>query len=677
MPTEAPKKLLIRSGLKSDESFTGYIIRLTELNQYDSPSWIFRRAGIGYLRQKCAATSHAPIDLSALASLSNVDLPDLESLRYPTDRRSNSEYRRLFFGLTVPQYVIRQNHPKICPACLREAAYIRRIWEFTLVTVCPMHRCLLEDKCPNCGKHISWLRNRVTVCPCNYDWREYKSPAIENSELSITLQIHLLCHMTVERVSTRPDEIFKSNRLYRMDLQYLVATLIFIASQLIRSGHQRGKRLIDTTGKNFARTMRNVEIHELLCKSLTVFNDWPNNYFDFLEWRREHIPNRRFTSGINRDFYEYKSALYYQLAASQFDFMREAFEEYLATKWEGGYTAYLKRLSPALLARSKYASKNEAKEFLHITGGGVGRLIALGKLKAVVRQEGNVKSFLIERSSLEFVKHEFGQLLNFKQTMAILDVAKQRVYQLLEYGLLKPVSGGCIDQRSELAFSLEDIRSLLTVIGSKVEKARQVAPSESIGFLKTLRILGRKSINIGQFIQIILEGTICPIEVNTKAGLSSMLFSKIDINRYIIELERNRLGETYSAAEVAEKLGVGLSNVRFLINKGIIPVCRPAVKGHHDLRISKSTVDIFNSTYVLPAKLVHQFNTTSSRLTNLLIAHGINPISGPKNDGGRQYIFNREDLEKVDLEAIWRESESEHIGRLNERKLICNSQNLI
>lgn len=670
MTAKAPKKLLIRSRPKPDESFTGYIIRLTELNEYDSPSWIFRRVGIGYIRQKCAATSHAPIDLSALASLSNVDVSDLEPLRCPIDRQSNSSYRRLFYGLTVPQYVIRQKHPKICPVCLREAAYTRRIWEFALVTVCPIHRCLLMDECPSCGKRISWFRNRVTVCPCRYDWREYRSPVIENLDSNVTRQIYLLCHLTAEDARTRLDDTFKSTPLYGVDLQNLVAALLFIASQFTHADYKRGQRLIDTTGKNFARTKRNVEIHGLLCKALSVFNDWPNNYFDFLEWRRRHRPNRRFTSGLGRDFHEYKSALYYQLAAGQLDFMRDAFEEYLATRWEGGYAAYLKRLNPTLLVRSKYASKNEAKEYLHITGGGVERLIASGKLKAVIRHIGDVRTVLIERDSLEFVKREIGQVLNLKQAATVLGVTKQRVYELVECKLLKPVGGEYVDRRSSLAFSLEEVRSLLTAISRKLKKGRQVALNENIGFLTALRKVSRKSINIGQFIQVILDGTICPVGADTKTGLSSLIFSKVDIDCYITELERGRLGETHSATEVAEKLGIGLNNTRFLITKGLIQVCRPAVKGHHDLRISKSAVDIFNSTYVLPAKLVHQFNTTSSRLTNLLIAHGINPISGPKVDGGKQYIFNREDIEKVDLEALWHESESEHVGRLNERKLI-------
>jgi DNA-binding transcriptional MerR regulator len=116
--------------------------------------------------------------------------------------------------------------------------------------------------------------------------------------------------------------------------------------------------------------------------------------------------------------------------------------------------------------------------------------------------------------------------------------------------------------------------------------------------------------------------------------------------------------------------GVGVTGTRFLITKGIIQIRRQAVKGHYDLRISKSAIDLFTFTYVLPAKLALQFNTTSARLTNLLITGGVNPLSGPKVDGGKQYVFRRTDIEGIDLEAIWRDSAGEHISRLNEGKLI-------
>jgi len=86
-------------------------------------------------------------------------------------------------------------------------------------------------------------------------------------------------------------------------------------------------------------------------------------------------------------------------------------------------------------------------------------------------------------------------------------------------------------------------------------------------------------------VQYILGGTIRVVGVNKKPGLSSLVLSRSDIKGYITELDQIKLGETFSVPEVAKCLGIGLANTRFLITKGIIQICRQAVKGHYDLRI--------------------------------------------------------------------------------------------
>lgn len=647
----------------------GYILRLTELNGYDTPAWIIREAGIRYISERCAATSHTLLDLSGLATLTGVNPADLESLRYPVYRPANSNFKRLFFNLPVSQYLIRPKHPKVCPCCLLETTYNRRIWEFVLVTACPLHKCLLLDECPNCRKRIAWSRNRVAICGCGFDWRDYNPTMIASTELHVTQQIHWSCQL-VNSIDTEPSNSDKSNHLYTVDLQHFTSALLFIASQLADTVYKRRKRMVDTTGKNFARTMRNAEIHSLLCKAWAVFSDWPENYFQFLEWRRLHTPKRRFIFGLNRDFSEYKCALYQQLASEQLDFMRSAFEEYLVTKWDGGHIANMRRISPYIRMNSRYVSRKDAQKFLHIKVEGVDTLIALGKLKAVVRNNGRSRAILIERASLESIKHEFEHSLSLKQAAGILGISSRRVYELIECNLLRPFKGEGIDGRSDWTFRSEEIKCLLAAVIGRLTKGSRVATGDNISFLKALRKLVRVNIGIGQFIQTILDSTIRIVGVSTKPGVASLIFSKSDIKDYITELERIRLGETFSVPEVAKHLGIGVTNTHFLIAKGIVKIRRQAVKGHYDLRISKSAVDLFNSTYVLPAKLARQFDTTSTRLTNLLISHGVNPISGPKVDGGKQYVFRKTDIKQIDLGAIWRASESEQISRLNERKLI-------
>ncbi|MUG98510.1 hypothetical protein F7734_41940 [Scytonema sp. UIC 10036] len=50
------------------------------------------------------------------------------------------------------QYIIYKCALKLCPYCLTESAYCRKIWDWDLVKACYLHQCVLINKCPGCQK---------------------------------------------------------------------------------------------------------------------------------------------------------------------------------------------------------------------------------------------------------------------------------------------------------------------------------------------------------------------------------------------------------------------------------------------------------------------------------------------------------------------------------------------
>jgi hypothetical protein len=157
---------------------------------------------------------------------------------------------------------------------------------------------------------------------------------------------------------------------------------------------------------------------------------------------------------------------------------------------------------------------------------------------------------------------------------------------------------------------------------------------------------------MGKFVRAILDDEIIPCGEAAKPGLAALLFSKDKISDYVFRQRWNQMGETYSAREAAKLLGVTKEVVHFLARKEILPHRSEADEGYPELLIGKDDLELFNYIYVLPAKVAAQLGTVSGYLTSLLIAQGIQPVSGPKTDGGRQYIFRRADLDGVDIAGI-------------------------
>src|SRR2546421_2395892 len=148
--------LLIRGKPNADESLMGYIIRLTERNGYPSPSWIVKRAELNYgINRSCSFVYKSPETLSGLSHLTGASISELAAITYSPEK----SYRYdscLFYGNVLHQSFVRLGYPKLCPHCLSESPYCRRVWDLPAATTCLKHKCLLMDECPSCMRRISW-----------------------------------------------------------------------------------------------------------------------------------------------------------------------------------------------------------------------------------------------------------------------------------------------------------------------------------------------------------------------------------------------------------------------------------------------------------------------------------------------------------------------------------------
>ncbi len=72
-------------------------------------------------------------------------------------------------GVLPPTHVVGE-FVRHCPRCLQDVSHSRTyeplIWGLELVTACPVHECLLEERCPSCGRNQPPLRYRSLAGLC-------------------------------------------------------------------------------------------------------------------------------------------------------------------------------------------------------------------------------------------------------------------------------------------------------------------------------------------------------------------------------------------------------------------------------------------------------------------------------------------------------------------------------
>lgn len=367
----------------TDESLMGYIIRLTEQNGYPSPSWIISRTRLSSrVTRSCSFVYSSPETFRCLASLTGATIPELASTAYHHD---------LFSGLPVPPSSTRLSQPKICPGCLTESLYCRRVWDLFAVTTCPKHKCFLLDECPNCNMPITWVRNRVSVCPCEFDWREATVTPAEELEMAVTRHLHYLCGLPVG--GSDSSEAFNQSPIMNLALHDFLLALFFFA------GLYQGISV--STGKHLLIGRNNRDIHTLLTIVRPVFENWPKNFHQFLRWRIEQErgaprTHYRLKSTLYRDFGRFYIGLYQVLTGTQFEFIRNSFIGYLIDEWDGGNLPSNNKKDKKQHLRGKYVLKSDARRLLNADEQQIFNLIEAGRVRTLVRSKGMERLIFVD-----------------------------------------------------------------------------------------------------------------------------------------------------------------------------------------------------------------------------------------------------------------------------------------
>lgn len=147
------------------ENIFGYLIRLASLNRADGARSLLR-----------SALGHQPTNIGQddIGRLSEFCRLTADELHHCSGLVRRGSYLRVQWQV-CGHWVSRESfmvgsRARVCPACLREDAYVRGLWSLSLYTACCHHRCRLIETCPGCQRPIQWRRNSVRYCRCGFDF---------------------------------------------------------------------------------------------------------------------------------------------------------------------------------------------------------------------------------------------------------------------------------------------------------------------------------------------------------------------------------------------------------------------------------------------------------------------------------------------------------------------------
>lgn len=320
-------RFLFRSKLNHMESGRGYLIKIAEELDYKSPQWITSCVG-----ENINAINNEPV-LNKLAPVLRYPPSEFKKHFYLNVGGLGANSLRSFFGQTVPKKFLNFSTPRICPLCITEHGYIKGYWDINLVTACPEHNCELIDTCPDCYKPLTWNRSSISKCNCGFRFSNIKGIPASKNLLNMTKLIYQAAEQSENFVDVVPKLGF-SQEILNLSLQNLLKLTNYIGFKF------RPKR--EDLKKIAAR--RNVLRHrfDVVETAGTVLSEWPSNYLEQL-----YIINITYQvkTTVNEqvfvNFHRFYKELIKDFSAPEFNFLRDAFDEYLNSYWETIFRVFL------------------------------------------------------------------------------------------------------------------------------------------------------------------------------------------------------------------------------------------------------------------------------------------------------------------------------------------------
>lgn len=230
----------------------------------------------------------------------------------------------------------------------------------------------------------------MAICSCKFDWREFSVSPVGEQELRLTCHIYQLCGLSIAEAESQK----LSERISRLSLNDLLRALFFVA------GQQRG--LSSATSRNLVAVGKSQNFHSILTEAYPVFENWPINYFRFLDQRRvlERKVTRtyqRMKSTLYGEFGSFYSGLHSVLSGSQFDFMRGAFIEYVTqNRMLDCLPDPMNNKTVEDALKSQYVLKSDVRRLLGVDYAWINHRIETGTLRTIVRSKGKKRLIFIK-----------------------------------------------------------------------------------------------------------------------------------------------------------------------------------------------------------------------------------------------------------------------------------------
>ncbi|MBT2685429.1 TniQ family protein [Bacillus sp. ISL-37] len=600
---------------KSNESLRGYILRLTHLNMYETPRWIYELMGKDFNKSKHTNVFLPAIEtLNVLSKITSLSINNLKNLCFWVDNGNNS----------LSNVFIHSHICKICPICLKEKGYYENFWELIFITVCPEHNCLLIAKCPNCNKNINWDRSDLFTCRCSFDLRK----CIPTSSDELSSKFAAFIRLKIEQINNSySSPLHEDSPLTDLEINDIFRLINLFALKLSTTTI-RGSKLP-------YKSLDTEDVNDLVKNSYMLFMNWPNNFYAFLNNIKVENGN-----GVSREFGSFHRTITKNY--KEFDFLLRAYKNYILINRENYISHNFNRIFEKDEIIHSYLTGSEAADYLGLKLSTIQELVKVNTLTGFIKNSGSFVLTFVNYDSIESLNWKMKNWLTIKQTRNYLNVGEKALNGLLNVNLLEYIEIPRRNGAVKRFFNPIRLNQLIQQLEAKMlsfENHNLITAEQSTKLINSFV----KGYSYGNFIMNILNESIIPRGKNKNMeGIKSYLYSKEEIKEYAtLVVKKNQV--YLSLRQAAKLLHYREENIKMLVENGLLKKddCFNGYRFHF------KDIQTFRKKYVDLKGIPKEFSLAFKPTLINLRRNGIYPILEPKVDGVRKYLFERRTISEI------------------------------
>ncbi|OGB35321.1 MAG: hypothetical protein A3F78_11765 [Burkholderiales bacterium RIFCSPLOWO2_12_FULL_61_40] len=373
-----------------------------------------------------------------------------------------------------------------------------------------------------------------------------------------------------------------------------------------------------------------------------ILNSWPTGISSFL--KRLHAQGCVDQKGkLPKAFGGFYSALYRGFKEVEFDFLRTAFENYVAEHWAGAIGKRNRRLDIRVLNSLAWIPANHACQILGVSRRRLNGLIEKERLQADRRiTAGNRIFIVVKRSEVQNLALTLDDGVPLSDVARRLGFKKQRLLSLLP--IICPQAEKLGEQGCPWAIPITWLEGWEAQIQSYTCVALVDSESVSLGHL--LRYWPWTDGQIGHLLTDILNSKIVPVgRLESINGIGSLILETSQLKTWFSGKQKVPCSEL-TIPEVSLRIGVKQEVAYALVRIGLLQTAMRKIGRRTEQRVPTDALKNFERQYVFGRDIAQTLGRSSRSITAFLASEGVEPIAGPAINKCRQILFERDSVSR-------------------------------